>query len=161
MTWKATIPMALLALGALGACGGPEGEPERVALAELSEAMQMTVYKTPTCGCCSKWVDHMKAAGFPVEAVDTTHADLQNIKRAHGVPAHAASCHTAVVNGYVVEGHVPAEDVARMLRERPDIRGLAVPGMPMGSPGMEGPISQKYDVIAIGKNGEESVWASH
>ena len=161
MTWKATIPVALLALGALGACGGPESEPERVALTELSEAMQMTVYKTPTCGCCSNWVDHMKAAGFPIEAVDTTHVDLQGIKRVHGVPAHAASCHTAVVDGYVVEGHVPAEDVARMLRERPDIRGLAVPGMPMGSPGMEGPISQKYDVIAIGKNGEESVWASH
>ncbi|HUH11967.1 MAG TPA: DUF411 domain-containing protein [Longimicrobiales bacterium] len=158
LTWAAG---PLLLLAALAACGQPEPATERVALADAQDAVEMVVYKTPTCGCCNDWIDHMRAAGFPAEAVDTTHAALQEIKKAQGVPAQMGSCHTAVVNGYVVEGHVPAEDVARMIRERPDIRGLTVPGMPMGSPGMEGLVSQRYDVIAIGKDGTQTVWASH
>jgi hypothetical protein len=115
------------------------------------------VYKTPTCGCCSKWVDHMRAAGFDVETHDL--ADLSSTKAQYGVQLEFSSCHTAVVGGYVVEGHVPAEHVKRLLAERPEVAGLTVPGMPMGSPGMEGAYSESYDVLTFDKDGNTSVFA--
>src|SRR4051794_25985666 len=90
----------------------------------------VTVYKSPTCGCCSKWIDHMKAGGFEVKALDVEDIDL--VKKTYGVPPGLASCHTALVGGYVLEGHVPAESVTRLMRERPAVAGLAVPGMPAG-----------------------------
>ena len=132
--------------------------PARLADDDLSA---VTVYKSPTCGCCSKWVDHLQANGFEVKAVDMP--DVQPMKQRFGVPEHLASCHTAVVDGYVIEGHVPASDVKRLLAERPDVAGLAVPGMPIGSPGMEveGRAPQPYDVIAFTKGGQQSVFASH
>jgi hypothetical protein len=122
-----------------------------------SGAADIQVYKSPTCGCCGKWVKHMEDAGFSVN-VENVH-DLAPIKRELGVPGRMQSCHTAKVGDYVVEGHVPADLVKRMLDEKPDIKGLAVPGMPMGSPGMEGPRKDPYDVIAIGNDGRVSIYA--
>jgi hypothetical protein len=112
------------------------------------------VYKTPTCGCCVKWIDHLREAGFTVEAKNLR--DLSALKVANGVPRRLASCHTAMVEGYVIEGHVPASDIARLLRERPKVAGLAVPGMPLGSPGMEHPDPSRhepYEVLSFGPAG--------
>jgi hypothetical protein len=111
------------------------------------------VYKSITCGCCSEWVEHLREAGFTVHTTDTS--DLRAVKAEHRVPRQAESCHTAIVDGYVVEGHVPATDVLRLLEERPAVRGLAVPGMPIGSPGMEveGLAPQPYDVLAFDDDG--------
>lgn len=121
----------------------------------------VTVYKSPTCGCCAKWVTHLQENGFEVKTVDMP--DVGPQKAQLGLPRALSSCHTAVVDGYVVEGHVPASDVKRLLTERPDVAGIAVPGMPIGSPGMEveGRAAQKYDVIAYTKDGQTSVFASH
>ena len=102
---------------------------------------QMTVYKSATCGCCSKWVEHMQANGFDVKAIDVD--DIDKVKRDAAFPRSAASCHTAIVNGYVVEGHVPADAVLKVLKEKPGDSGIAVPGMPMGSPGMEVPAARR------------------
>lgn len=115
------------------------------------------VWKSPTCGCCSKWIDHLRANGFEVRAHDV--ADVVPVKRRLGVPHGMGSCHTATVGGYVIEGHVPAESIRRLLRERPsDARGLAVPGMPVGSPGMEGPRPVDYDVLVFDDRGGAAVF---
>jgi hypothetical protein len=115
---------------------------------------KMLVTKDPTCGCCSGWTDHIRAAGFPVEVIET--ADLNGVKARLGVPRELASCHTAEVAGFVVEGHVPASVVKRLLDQKPDARGLAVPGMPVGSPGMEvkGEDPDLYDAILFGPAGQ-------
>ncbi|OGT81877.1 MAG: hypothetical protein A3H91_02650 [Gammaproteobacteria bacterium RIFCSPLOWO2_02_FULL_61_13] len=118
----------------------------------------IVVYKSPTCGCCTKWIEHLRRAGFAVDAVDT--GDLEQIKRSLGVPMDLASCHTAVVGEYLVEGHVPADLVRRLQQERPRVRGLAVPSMPPGSPGMEHPNPVRYDVLAFGTDGKISVYAT-
>ena len=126
-----------------------------------ADATVIQVYKTPTCGCCSKWIDHLREAGFAVEATDLP--DLSRLKAENGIAHGLSSCHTAMIDGYVVEGHVPASDIRRLLAERPEITGLAVPGMPMGSPGMEHPDPRRheaYDVIAFGPQGTQ-VFASH
>ncbi len=115
------------------------------------------VYKTPSCGCCNGWIEHLRAAGFSVE--DRNLRDLMSIKRDAGVPVGLSSCHTALVGGYVVEGHVPIEQVKRMLSEQPDIAGIAVPGMPIGSPGMEGPNAKPYQVISFDESGNVAVYA--
>ncbi len=116
-------------------------------------AVRMVVHKTPTCGCCSKWVDHVTAAGFDVEVI--TVASTGDIRSRLGVPDNLRSCHTAAVGGYWVEGHVPADVIRRMLDDgRDDISGIAVPGMPIGSPGMEGPNPERYLVVAYGKDGK-------
>ena len=127
--------------------------------AHAVDTSRLTVYKTPTCGCCNAWVDHMREHGFRVVAIDT--ADVTPIKDRLGVRPDHASCHTATVGGYVLEGHVPAADVRRLLAERPAVTGLAVPGMPMGSPGMEGPTRDPYDVVAFTRGGAAHVYASH
>jgi hypothetical protein len=115
------------------------------------------VYKTPTCGCCEKWVAHMREAGFPVEVRDMD--DTSEERARAGVPIELASCHTAVVDGYAVEGHVPADVVKRMLKERPEIRGIAVAGMPIGSPGMEQPgINQPYNITGFDREGKLTVF---
>jgi len=119
----------------------------------------MMVYKSPTCGCCGDWVEHVEAAGFRVAVQNMP--DVTAVKTRLGVPQALWSCHTALVGDYVVEGHVPAEDIARMLTETPQITGIAVPGMPAGSPGMEVPgYSQAYDVYAFSPD-SRSVFASH
>lgn len=127
-----------------------------LAPAAAPAAGEVTVYKTPACGCCSKWVDHLKANGFAVRAEDVR--DLNAVKARYGVQRHLASCHTAVVDGYVVEGHVPAEAIKRLLRERPAVKGVAVPGMPVGSPGMEGPNAERYDVVTFDAEGRSQVY---
>jgi len=108
-------------------------------------AALIKVWKDPNCGCCSGWVEHLRRSGFEVTAIDT--ADLAAIKTELGVPAALASCHTAKLDTYVIEGHVPAAAIRRLLAERPTALGLAVPGMPVGSPGMEGGTPQAYDVV--------------
>lgn len=126
-------------------------------LTQQTVAADIVVYKSPTCGCCSKWVDHMEKAGFSVDVENLR--DVGPIKRELGVPGRMQSCHTAQVGDYFVEGHVPADLVKRLLADKPDIKGLTVPGMPMGSPGMEGPRKDPYDVIAVGKDGGYRVYA--
>jgi hypothetical protein len=127
--------------------------------AEETEEPKAMVYKTATCGCCSKWIDHLEADGFEVSSKNVQ--NVAPVKRMNGVPMNLASCHTAIIGGYFVEGHVPAEDVKRLLAERPDIAGLAVPDMPMGSPGMEGPKSEAYSVLAVNKDGSVEVFSRH
>ena len=114
----------------------------------------MTVYKTPTCGCCSKWVDHVKAAGFTVKTIDQP--DLSELRADVGVTKALSSCHTALVGGYVIEGHVPAHAIKRLIAEKSSGRGLAVPGMPIGSPGMEGGTPETYNVILFGQKPSQS-----
>lgn len=120
---------------------------------------QVLVYKSPTCGCCTKWERHLETNGFSVTSEKRT--DMDEIKNEAQVPAGVRACHTALVNGYVVEGHVPASDIKRLLDERPDILGLAVPGMPLGSPGMEATRSEPYDVLAVRTDGTHEVFARH
>jgi len=118
------------------------------------------VYKDPTCGCCVNWVAHLRKNGFTVKSTDV--ANIADVKTKYKVPNQARSCHTAVVDGLVIEGHVPAADVQRLLKERPvGIIGLAVPGMPVGSPGMEGANPQPYDVLAFDGAGRTKVYATH
>ena len=119
----------------------------------------ITVYKSPACGCCRGWVEHMRRAGFTVKPQDVE--DIAVVKTTYGLPLKLASCHTSLAGGYVFEGHIPAEVVERVLRERPKIAGLAVPGMPVGSPGMEqGGRRDPYDIIAFDKQGKTSVYES-
>ena len=124
---------------------------------DQQELPAMTVYKSQWCGCCTQWVEHMRESGFQVEVKEAN--DLSLIKARYAVTSELSSCHTAVVDGYVVEGHVPADLVKRMLRERPDVVGIAVPGMPIGSPGMEGGIKEAYDVLTFDSAGSSSVYA--
>jgi hypothetical protein len=128
-------------------------------LAQKGTAIQ--VYKDPTCGCCALWVEHLRKAGFSATVMDV--GDMTAVKDKHGVPGQARSCHTAIVDGYVLEGHVPSADVQRLLKQRPAVVGLAVPGMPIGSPGMEvaGMKPRPYDVLAFDKSGQTTVFASH
>jgi hypothetical protein len=121
---------------------------------------QLEVFKSPYCGCCGAWVDHMKAAGFPVKVnlVEDTTATRRRV----GIPDRLGSCHTALVAGYAVEGHVPADEVKRLLAQRPNAIGVAVPSMPPGSPGMEmGSRRDPYNVYLIDKNGRETVFAHY
>ncbi|MBE9112397.1 DUF411 domain-containing protein [Nodosilinea sp. LEGE 07298] len=121
---------------------------------------ELTVYRSPTCRCCGHWVDHMKAAGFHVQDVVTE--DMAALKARYGVPEDAASCHTAVAAGYIIEGHVPATDVHRLLSEQPNVLGIAAPGMPMGSPGMEmGDRVDPYTVVSFTQSGEIATFAEH
>jgi hypothetical protein len=119
----------------------------------------VTVYKDPGCGCCKSWVEHLIKHGYRVDAKDTP--DMTEVKRALGVPDALSACHTAVVNGYLIEGHVPAADIARLLKEKPKVASLAVPGMPMGSPGMEGSRTQHYQVLSFDKAGKTKIFASY
>jgi len=117
------------------------------------------VYSDPSCGCCGAWVDYMRTQGYAV----TVHQNqpMVAVKARFGVPPGAMSCHTALIDGYVIEGHVPVEDIRRLLAERPNARGLAAPGMPMGSPGMEMGAPERYDVVLIGRDGSTRVFATH
>jgi hypothetical protein len=127
---------------------GTQGQPARP---------KVTVYKSATCGCCSRWVEHMTASGFSVTALDVD--DIEVPMKTYGVPPTLGSCHTALVGGYVVEGHVPADVVTRMLREKPAIAGISAPGMPVGSPGMEVPgYKDPYSVISFDKAGKTAVY---
>jgi hypothetical protein len=126
------------------------------------ELETIEVFKTATCGCCHDWIAHLQDAGFAVAAQDLEYVALAELKQTAGVPDALVSCHTGRIAGYVIEGHVPAADIRRLLVERPDAIGLSVPGMPIGSPGM-GPEDQReaYDVILIGRDGAANVFASY
>lgn len=123
----------------------------------VAEPAAVEVFKTPTCGCCTKWVTHLESHGYAV----TTRVldDLTPVKKKHGIEPRYASCHTAVVNGYVVEGHVPADVIGRFLAEAPDVTGITVPGMPAGSPGMETGFVQPYQVLTFDDEGNTTVYA--
>ena len=131
----------------------------RVLLAQSQPTI--SVLRDPGCGCCLNWVAHLQKAGFKVSIAESPEMDA--VKDRRGVPKAARSCHTGVIDGYVIEGHVPAADIQRLLKDRPAVAGLAVPGMPMGSPGMESSDGRKqsYDVIAFDKFGQTTVFASH
>ncbi|MDX1440220.1 MAG: DUF411 domain-containing protein [Rubricoccaceae bacterium] len=135
-------------------------ETEAVPVSEMAGDPQITVYKSPTCGCCSLWVEHLEENGFVVQSVETD--NLHSVRSYYGIPADMSACHTAVIDGYVVEGHVPAEDVHRLIDEKPEAIGIAVPGMPIGSPGMEveGRPADEYNVYLLTEDGT-SVFASH
>ncbi len=122
-------------------------------------AAEVMVYKSPWCGCCKKWIAHMRANGHSVHVQNMENLDM--IKKMAGVPDHLQSCHTAMVNGYAVEGHVPAKDIARLLTERPKAKGLAVPGMPAGAPGMEQGTPEHYEVLLFRRDGTTSVYSRH
>jgi hypothetical protein len=125
----------------------------------FAEPDTITVYRSPTCGCCTKWEKHLESHGFRVKSVVVP--DVTPVKIENGISRRLASCHTAFIGGYVVEGHVPAEDVKRLLKEKPAISGLAVPRMPIGSPGMEGPNPVVYDVLAFDRGGRVEVFSTH
>nr|WP_230411750.1 DUF411 domain-containing protein [Denitromonas iodatirespirans] len=126
----------------------------------LAAGPAATMYKDPNCGCCSRWAEHMRAAGFAVKEVPS--ADMGRIKAQLGVPEALGSCHTARIGNYVIEGHVPAADVKRLLAEQPaGARGLSAPGMPMGSPGMEGGTPDRYEVVQFNTDGGATVFARH
>ncbi len=116
----------------------------------------VVVYKSPTCGCCVKWIDHLEEAGYTVRAENVV--DMVSVKQREGVPMDLSSCHTAIIGDYVFEGHIPARVISDFLEEGPDLAGLAVPGMPIGSPGMEGWNPAPYDVIAFDGDGNRGVF---
>lgn len=126
---------------------------------ESMKMQEMTVYKSPQCGCCDKWVEHLQENGFEVEVIMVN--DMGSIKQEVGVPRQFTSCHTAVVGDYWVEGHVPADLIQKLLDGQPgDIKGIATPGMPAGSPGMESPNPVKYEVLSVDDNGNIEVYAT-
>ncbi len=161
----------LAAIAFLAACGNADAAPGGSAAEMMGSPAPATgtagavdqalpevvVYKTETCGCCNGWIEHLRAAGFEVDARDVR--DLMSVKLDAGVPGPLVTCHTALVDGYVVEGHVPADQVKRMLAEQPEVAGIGVAGMPIGSPGMEGPNPQPYQVVAFDRDGAMSVYA--
>lgn len=177
---------SMAVVGALSACGAaPQAEPEIARIADaampLAQAISsmperpvsastpstpgalptVLVHKSESCGCCGLWVDHLRAAGFTVEVRNSD--DMQAVKQRLGIGPSMMSCHTAEVGGYFVEGHVPATDIRRLLAEKPDAKGLVLPGMPMGSPGMEMPDGrvQPYVVSSVDKQGRLSDYAHH
>ncbi|HLE56608.1 MAG TPA: DUF411 domain-containing protein, partial [Rhodothermia bacterium] len=123
-----------------------------------AKPIAIKVYKTPECGCCKAWLQHLSNNGFQVEAMDLP--DLTLVKQKYGIKPALEACHTAVVNGYVVEGHVPADVIKKLLKERPAVAGITVPGMPAGSPGMEGPRKERYDVLTFDRAGRSRVYVS-
>lgn len=125
---------------------------------EIQSSEKITVYQSRTCGCCQKWVKHLTNSGFQVESVMLD--DVAPVKIANGITPDLTSCHTAKVAGYVVEGHVPARAIRKLLSSKPNIKGIAVPGMPMGSPGMEGHKVEKYDVVSFEESGRQEVFMS-
>ncbi len=158
------VAAAMVAAGALTAVAVVSTAPATAAAAPGVEtpvaAPVITVYKSPTCGCCKQWVSHVEKAGFRVDVKDMD--DMATVKADAGVPASVQSCHTAIVDGYAIEGHVPADVIQRLLKERPKIAGIAVPGMPVGSPGMEVPgrPADKYDVVTFDRKGKTGVYTS-
>ena len=148
------LSLFLVLVSTLPACENPQDTAPN-----QSPSAAISVYKTPTCGCCTKWVDHLREKGFTVETYDQP--SLTALKQEHGIPRGAEACHTALVDGYVIEGHVPAREIARLLEERPNVRGLVVPGMPLGSPGMEADRTDPYSVLAFDDKGRVSTFARY
>jgi len=145
--------------GLLAACGGASTSATKQ-VSRVTTAV-ITVYKSPSCECCGNWTKRLTEYGFTVETKEVD--DMTKIKTRYGVPPSLQSCHTAVVDGYVVEGHVPPADIARLLKERPNMVGVTVPGMPVGSPGMEveGTPTQPFDVLLFDKSGQSKLFATY
>jgi len=152
---RLTLSIVALSVAGLGLTAAAQQKPAAAA------APKVTVYKTSSCGCCRLWVDHMKANGFDVQAMDVSAADVRAVSKAAGLKDEDTSCHTSKIGNYTVEGHVPADDIKRMLKEKPAIAGLSAPGMPQGSPGMEQGSKEPYDVVAFTKDGKTTVFAKH
>ena len=150
-TMALTVAFASLALTTAAVRSSPGDAPAKKPV--------ITVYKDPSCGCCKNWIAHLIKHGYRVDAKDSP--NMTEIKRTLGVPTGLTACHTALVNGYLIEGHVPAADIDRLLAQKPKVAGLAVPGMPAGSPGMEGASAQRYQVLTFDKSGKTTVFASH
>lgn len=150
-TMALTVAFASLALTTAAVRTSPSAAPVKKPV--------ITVYKDPSCGCCKNWIAHLIKNGYRVDAKDSP--NMTEIKRTLGVPTGLTACHTAMVNGYLIEGHVPAADIDRLLAQKPKVAGLAVPGMPAGSPGMEGAGAQRYQVLTFDKSGKTTVFASH
>lgn len=130
-----------------------------LATAGVAQATEIIVHKSPWCGCCSKWIAHVAQHGFTVKIVETE--EMAAVKKRLGVPEKLASCHTSQVGGYFIEGHVPAADIQKLLREKPNAVGIAVAGMPAGAPGMESSSPQPYATMLVTKAGKSSVYARH
>lgn len=161
---KQTI-LILILLALLAACAPPAVDTP-AATSPLpahspGEITLMKVFRSPSCGCCEGWIANMKENGFVVRVEDAP--EMTVVKNQYKVPLTLQSCHTATVDGYIIEGHVPMTEIKRLLHERPDVAGLAVPGMPIGSPGMEQPgtADQAYDVLTFDRNGNTAVYASY
>jgi len=133
--------------------------PTMVPVRTRAAGSQVNVFKVRTCGCCGKWVEHLRADGFDVKVQEVE--NTAEYHRKYAIPDRLQSCHTAVVDGYAIEGHVPAADIRRLLKERPKAKGLAVPGMPAGSPGMEGSGRDAYAVLIFDEQGRSSVYQNH
>lgn len=145
----------------LGACGAPDVHPSTAGDSVPESSESMIVYKSPTCGCCQEWIAYIRRHGWTVAVQEME--DLSALKAKHGVPEHLQSCHLALIDGYVLEGHVPVPEITKLLRERPALLGLAVPGMPMGSPGMEMPngAQDAFDVVSFDAQGATAVFAHY
>jgi len=128
-------------------------------IAALGQQTVVEVYKSPTCGCCTDWIKHLQRNGFIVKAHDVR--DTSAYRAKFGVSDELGSCHTAMAGGYAIEGHVPAREIKRLLAERPEAKGLAVPSMPLGSPGMEGPRSDPYEVLLFQADGKYAVYQKY
>ncbi|AOW98333.1 metal-binding protein [Moorena producens PAL-8-15-08-1] len=126
----------------------------------LSQPLEIAVYRSPSCGCCGEWIKHLDKHGFKI--TDTKTSEMSAVKEKYNVPQDLASCHTAIINGYAIEGHVPANDIKRLVKEKPDIAGIAVPGMPLGTPGMEaGERKESFAVLAFSRNGESNIFKDY
>ena len=146
MARKISILLAMMALGTAG-----------ISIAQTAGTIEL--YKSPYCGCCGKWAEHMSKAGFSVKTHEID--DVPGTRKKLGMPQKLGSCHTAKIGNYLLEGHVPADDIKRLLKEKPKALGLAVPGMPAGSPGMDVPNSPPYDTLLVHKDGTARVFAKH
>ncbi len=161
---RSTLIMIAAGLTAALAVGVALGRPATAtaatpeAVAAAVAPIPLTVYHSPTCGCCKEWVKHMEANGFAVKSIEQ--ADLSGVKAEMGVPGRLRSCHTAIAGGYVIEGHVPAADVKRLLAEKPKVVGLTIPGMPQSAPGMDQG-KEPYEVLAWDAEGKTTSWARH
>lgn len=150
MTFKALLGLSLALLWAAAANAADMSAPP------------IEVWKSASCKCCGKWVKHLEANGFDVKVNSATAITLARLKHEAGIGDKLASCHTAKIDGYVIEGHVPGTDIKRLVAERPEAIGLSVPGMPVGSPGMEqGEVTEPYDVLLVKKDGTTEVFAKH
>ncbi len=128
--------------------------------ASYSGTKEMTVYRSPSCGCCGVWIEHAEKHGFKVEDIKTE--EMAALKQKYNIPPQLAACHTTIIDGYVIEGHIPADDIKRFLTEKPELVGLAVPGMPLGTPGMEaGDLKQPFQVFAFNDRGEVKVFKEY
>jgi hypothetical protein len=163
--WSGVAVVAVIgaAFGVRAMFGGGE-QPVGVAatypdavVPDRANGVHADVYMSPTCGCCEDWAVHLEEHGFHVERHLTE--DLYPVKVMYGIPPALGSCHTAVIDGYVIEGHTPADVILRLLAQRPDVKGIGVPGMPMGSPGMEGPFSERYTIYAFDERGHTTAYA--